>query len=201
VFVNGTDVCWKDTLWSRCRTDDLREPSEMRRVPGGPAGGAEIVSEPEGVETTRGGLEVADDIFARPGEIPQGFVCRLGNRDRGASTGAHQAGQLHRVTAVGLDAVTGLLRNQRRRHNPAVVPFFDEIAGEPVATGTGVLDQDQMLGLGWSLADEVINVTLAGADGTEIRALGSGLWSDVGHRDGLLMDISAHGERARLGHG
>lgn len=119
--VNFTSGC---VWWQRRRYRRPRMPSEMRRVPGGPACVADIVSEQEGFETKRGGLEIADGIFARPGEIPNGFVFLLGNMNRGEISGAHRAGQLHRVTPVDFEAVAGPFRNQRRRHNSAVVPFF-----------------------------------------------------------------------------
>jgi hypothetical protein len=199
VFDDGTDVCLKDNVLSRCRTDDLREPSEMGWVPGGPARVADIVSEQEGVETTLGGLKIADGIFTRPGEIPHGFVFLLGNRDQGEITGAPQAGPLHRVTAVGFDAVAGLFRHEGGRHHPAVMASFCEIPVEPVATGIGCIDKDQMLSLGWHLADEVVNVTWPCADGTTGGALGSVLLSDGGHGDGRFMDISSDVKRARLG--
>jgi hypothetical protein len=61
---------------------------------------------------------------------------------------------LHRVHAVGFDAVAGRLGYQGGGDDPAVVAFFGEILVESGATGTGFIDKDQMLGLGWYLADE-----------------------------------------------
>jgi hypothetical protein len=79
--------------------------------------------------------------------------------------------------------------------------LFGEISVEPVATGAGFIDKDQRLGLGLQLADEVVNVTVACADGTKVGYLGPMLLSDVGYRDGLFMDISSDVKPARLGHG
>jgi hypothetical protein len=67
--------------------------------------------------------------------------------------------------------------------------FLRPIARAPVASGTRFIDNDQMCGFGWHLADEVVNVTLACADGPEGGDLGVVLLSDVGNRNGLLMDI------------
>ena len=67
---------------------------------------------------------------------------------------------MHGVPAVRFDAVTGLLRQQRRRHDPAGVVFFAERAIEPGATGASFIDKDPMWGLRWHLADEVIDGTL-----------------------------------------
>jgi hypothetical protein len=74
-----------------------------------------------------------------------------------------------------------LFGNQRGRHHPAVIAFFGQIAGEPVATGAGFVDADQMFGLRWHPADELINVTLAGADGPQVGDLSAVLWRDVSH--------------------
>jgi hypothetical protein len=46
---------------------------------------------------------------------------------------------LPRVTAVGFDAVTGLVRNQRWRDDPAGVACLGEIPVKPLATGTNAL--------------------------------------------------------------
>jgi hypothetical protein len=127
VFVEGTDVCLKDHVLSRARTDDLREPSEMGWVPGGPARVAASVAEQEGFEAELGGFEITEGIFARPAEIPKSFAFLLGNIDRGEITGAPQAGQWHRVTAVGFDAVAGLFGNEGGRNGPADLACFRQI--------------------------------------------------------------------------
>jgi hypothetical protein len=109
----GTAVGLHDKWWSWGRTDDRRAPSEMSRVPGGPARVAASVSEHEGCEPKRGGRQLAYGVLVRPSEIPSGVVLRLGHRDRGEIPGAPQAGQWHRVTALGLAAGAGLRRGGR----------------------------------------------------------------------------------------
>jgi hypothetical protein len=84
---------------------------------------------------------------------------------------------------------------------PAVVAFLAQIAVEPVATRAGFIDEDQVCGLRWPLADEVINVTLAGADAAEVVDLSIVLFGDIGHRDGLFVDIQTDVECARVTHG
>jgi hypothetical protein len=42
---------------------------------------------------------------------------------------------LHRVTAVGCDAVAGLFRHEGGRHHPAVMAFLGEIPVEPSPQG------------------------------------------------------------------
>ena len=73
VFGDGSDVFLKDDLLSRAGTDHLREPPEMGWAPIGPAAVADIVSQQEGFETELGVFEIADGVFTRPREIPDGF--------------------------------------------------------------------------------------------------------------------------------
>jgi hypothetical protein len=59
VLVDGSDVFWEDDLRRWYGTDDLREPAQVGRAPGGPACLADIVSQKKGFETACGGLEIA----------------------------------------------------------------------------------------------------------------------------------------------
>jgi hypothetical protein len=81
------------------------------------------------------------------------------------------------------------------------VAFLGEIPVKPIATGTGFIDKDQMLGLGLHLADEVVNVTLAGADGPRVDDLGGMVFGNMGDRDGIFVHIQPNIECARLAHG
>src|SRR5262245_20795158 len=64
----------ENDVWRRGGPAHLREPSEMVRVAGGPAGVAEIVPQPEGFEPECGGRERAAGLFACPTAIPYGVV-------------------------------------------------------------------------------------------------------------------------------
>ena len=112
VFVHRSDICLKDDWLSRGWTDHLREPPEMGRAPVGPAGGADIVSQPEGVETELGILKIAEGIFARPREIANGFIFDFGDIDEGEIPRAGQSGSLYGVSAIRFDASTGLFGNE-----------------------------------------------------------------------------------------
>jgi hypothetical protein len=81
VFSNGADICLKDAVLRRGRTDDLREPSEMCRVPGGLTSVADIMAQYEGCESQLGILQSAEGIFACPREIAHGCIVDLGDRD------------------------------------------------------------------------------------------------------------------------
>ena len=83
VLRDGPDIFLKDDLLRRGGTDDFREPPEVGRTPVGPARIADILAEQEGFETELGIFEIADRIFARPREIPDGFIVHFGDIDRG----------------------------------------------------------------------------------------------------------------------
>jgi hypothetical protein len=108
VFGDRTDLCLEDDGLRRRRADDLGEPPEMGRAPMGPAGGADIVAEQEGLEANRGVLAIAESIFTGAGEIAHGFIVHGGDIHDSESPRACQPGQLHGVSAVGFDAVTSL---------------------------------------------------------------------------------------------
>jgi hypothetical protein len=60
-----------------------------------------------------------------------------------------------------------------RADDPTGMPFFAQVSVEPIATGSGFVDEHQMLGLGWELADEGIDVGLSGTDGSEVSNFGA----------------------------
>jgi hypothetical protein len=49
----------EDDLLSGWGTDDFREPSEVGRLPGGPAVIAAILAQQEGLQAVLGGLEIS----------------------------------------------------------------------------------------------------------------------------------------------
>jgi hypothetical protein len=201
VRIDRPDVFPEDGLVRRGGPDDLREPPATGRAPRGPARLAASVSEHGGVESKLGGLEIAEGLVTGAGEVADRVVFHCGDIDGGEIPRAREAGQWHGVTAVGCDAIAGFFGNQRGCHHPAVVAFFGQIPIEPIATGAGFIDKDQMLGLGWQLADEVVNVILACADGTEVADLGAVISRDVSDGNRVLTDVHSDIERARLCHG
>jgi hypothetical protein len=58
-----------------------------------------------------------------------------------------------------------------------------------------------MFGLRLPRADELIDITLAGANGSQVGDLSTMIWRHIGNCDGLFVDIHANEECARLGHG
>jgi len=200
-LMNRSDVFLKDDVLSRGLPDNVREPSEVGCSPIGPAAGADIVAEQEGLETERGVFKVAESLFTCPAELTNGFICDLGHRDRGASPRAGQAGQVPRVSAVGCDPVARFLGHQRGRPHPAIVALLRQRAVEPIAARAGFVDAEQMLGLGLPLANQRIEGTLACAHRPARGPLGPMLLGHLGHRDGLFVDLHSKKECVRLRHG
>jgi hypothetical protein len=201
VLRDGPDVCLKNDRLCWGGTDDFRQPPQVSRAPMGPARRADILAEHEGFETKRGVFEIADHLFARPCEIPDGFIVYCGDIDRGESARAGQAGQLEGITAVRCDPLPRLLGNQGRSHDPAVRAFLLEIPIEPRATRPRFVDEEKVLGFRWHLADALINITLTCADRPIVGDLSARLLCRVRDSHRLFVDIHADEECARLGHG
>jgi len=156
-----------------------------------------LLSQHNSVKTALGVCAIAAGLFTRPAESAPGVSVDCGDIDGGERTGAGPAGELHRIPAVGVDAVAGLLGDPGGGDDPAVGAFLGEIPGEPVATGAGCVDAAEVCGCRWPLADQWIAVTWTRADGPKVPALGAVILSHVSHRDGVLVHIHAHDEWAR----
>jgi hypothetical protein len=79
--------------------------------------------------------------------------------------------------------------------------FFREIARAPVATRSCFIDRDEVRGLGLERTDEVIDVTVSGAETAKGDGLGVMIFRDISNRDGLFMDIHPDVKHAGLLHG
>jgi hypothetical protein len=201
VFVDGADVFLEDNVLSRGGTDHLAEPSEGGRAPGSPARVPDVRPEQEGFQTKLGRFEITDGVFTRAGEVADRFIVYLGDIDGGQITRAHQPRQLHGVAAVGFHPLARLFRNQGGGGDPAAMAFVRQIAREPVATRSRFIDNDEVWGLGWPFADEVVDVDVSRPDGAEVDDLSVGLFGDIGHRKGIFVDIQTDIECARVTHG
>ena len=82
---------------------------------------------------------------------------------RGEVPGAHEPGQRHSVTPVSFDPVARLFGHQRGSDHPAAGVCFGQLTIEPIPTGAGVRDKDQMFGL--RLSWPHVGVDVAGGGG------------------------------------
>jgi hypothetical protein len=87
------------------------------------------------------------------------------------------------------------------RDDPADKAFLCQLAVEPVPTGSRFIDEDQVLSFGVQLAHEWITVAWPSANGAQVDDLSVVIFGDIGHRDGIFVDIQTDRERARLVHG
>jgi hypothetical protein len=83
LLMDRAHLCLEDDLLRGGGTDHFGAPAQMGWAPGSPACIATSVSEPEGLEPKLGGLESADGIFTRAGEVTDGLVFHVGHRDGG----------------------------------------------------------------------------------------------------------------------
>jgi hypothetical protein len=178
VFDDPSDVCLEDNLLSWCGTDDFSEPSEVGRPLGGPAFIADILAQQEGLQAVLGGLEILDGTLSGAGQVEDGLVLNLGDIDRREIPETHQPGELHGVASVRLDTVAWFLRDEQRGDHPAEEGLFGEMAVSPIPTGTGLIDQKKMLGLGLERAYQRIDVVLPCADGAQEDYLSSPLFPE-----------------------
>jgi hypothetical protein len=194
-------VCWADHGLGGRGTDTLTAPAQVGWAPGGPAWIAAVVSQEKGLEAMRGRLESPQGICAGTGAIAAGFVLDLGDRDRWAIARAPQTGPWDGVTTVGVDPIAGLLGDQGGGHDPAEVACVGERTVEPIPTRPRFRAQDQRLAFGRQFPEQRVAIARARADGAEVDDLGVVCCGYVGDSAGLLRDIHADVERARLVHG
>ena len=142
-------------------TDDLAEPAQVSRAPGGPAGRAAIMPQQKRVQAKLGRLEIVERIFTGAAQVTHGFVFDRGDIDRREIPRAHQPRQLDGVTTVGVHAVAGLLGHEGGRDDPADLALVRQIAREPVSTGARFIDEDQVLGFGLQLCARVDQCRMA----------------------------------------
>ena len=170
----------------------------MSRAPRGPTRVAPSVSAAESVETALGGLESTAGIFTSPGEVAPGGRFDLGDLDRGEIPGAPEPGQVHGITAVGLHAVGRVVRNPGGGHDSARLAWLGQVALAPRPTGTGCIDHDERLGLGWELAAAGSDVPRTRANGPARGDLRTLIVGDRGDRQRGLMDRQANVECASV---
>jgi hypothetical protein len=200
-FDDGPDLCLEDDWLGGGGTDDLAQPAQGRRPPSGPARIPAIMPEQQGVEAELGRLEIVERSFPRAAQVTHRVVLDRWDIDGREVPGAPQARPWHGITTSRFDPVAGLLRDQGRGDDPAAVAFLGQIAREPRAAGAGCIDNDERLALGLQVPEALVDITRPGPDRAQRDDFRAIVLGDRGDRDGLLRDIHADVERARLSHG
>jgi hypothetical protein len=163
----------------------------------GSAGVAESVSQPAGVATPRGILQLTEGVCPCPAEVAHGCLGDLGASDRGESPRARPPGAWPGIAAVGLDPLPGLCGKQRGGP-PAGGAVVPPGAGAPGAPRARCRDEEEGWGWRWQRAEEVSAGTLAGTPGSQGHDLGAVSGRHRGHRAGLCVDLHAEEECGRL---
>jgi hypothetical protein len=174
----------QDDVRRRSGPHDCGKPPSVSWAPMGVAGRAEVMAEEKGWEAALGVLESAAGIFPGSREVAAGGVGHLGHRDGGEIARAGQPGPWPGVSAVCLDAITGLCGDQRRCDDPAVLVFLRQRPREPGATGTSCRDEEKRLSLRWPFTSALVAVTLTSPH----RPAGE-------HRSAVLLGHIRHGKR------
>ena len=82
VFGDRPNICLEDDVLRGSGTDNLAEPAQVRRAPGGSACIPDIMPEQKGFEAKLGRLQIVECLFTRTAQVTNGFVFNLGDRDR-----------------------------------------------------------------------------------------------------------------------
>src|SRR5215470_5624780 len=104
----------------------------------------------------------------RPDEIPDRLMDRVRDPNRGQFSCAKQPRQGHRIASVGLDPVSRLLGNQRRRHHSALVTQRYNLPIEPITRWSSFVADPYLLILACQLLDHPLNRRRCAIDLAEI---------------------------------
>jgi hypothetical protein len=198
VCANGAHICLADDLLRWGGTDHRTAPPERGWAPGGPARIADILPQEQRFEAKFGRLEVADDLFPRPTQVPHGLIFNLWNGDGGQGPRAQQSGQCDGIAAVGFDPIPRLCGDEGWGHHPADLAFCRERAREPIPTRPCFIDKDEVRAFGLQPADECIDIALARPDVSQGDDVGVMALGDVGHGYRRFVDIQSDRDRGRL---
>lgn len=148
-----------------------------------------------------GSFQVAHEVLTGTAQVPNGFVLQAGNVDGVEIARAHETRQLYGIAPVGLHPIPRLTGNEGGGDHDAALPLLVKVAVQPVAAGTGFVDEQQVRSLGVEPPDEVVDVVLACADGAQIDCIRRPCLGHVGDCDGVLVDVQSDEKCGRLLHG
>jgi hypothetical protein len=97
-----------------------------------------------------------------------------------------------RIAPIGLDPITGFLRDQGRRHDLALDPVSGQVAMQPVATRPGFIHHMQHATFALQRTNGLVDVALASANVTQRHHFAPRQRTRVRHGDRLLVNIQTH---------
>jgi hypothetical protein len=112
VLGDRPDIFLEDDWLGWGGIDDLAEPAQVSRAPGGPTCISDIMPQEKRFQAKFGSLESVERIFTRAAQVTNGFVLDCWDIDRREIPRAHQPRQLDRITTVGFHVVAGLFGHE-----------------------------------------------------------------------------------------
>ena len=131
---------------------------------------------------------VGHGVVAGPAQVPHGLLGHGGDPDGGELAGTVQPRQAPGVAAVGLDALTGRLRDEGWGDDLAAHPDRGEEPVQLVAGWARLVAGPEPSGVA-EPGDEAAHRCLVVEDPLDVGGVGSGM--QEGHRDGVLVDVKS----------
>jgi hypothetical protein len=116
------DVILQHDLLCRMGKAHRRQPTTVGERPGAGAAVNPLVPQQKALQVPTRLRQHLSCRRSGPHQIAHRLVCGIGDPDRRQLAGAVQLGQHQRVATVGLDPISRLDRDQRRRHHDTVMP-------------------------------------------------------------------------------
>ena len=153
----------------------------------GPVGLAVVVvaeAAQHGEEAGLGAAQVIDGVGASPAKVANGFVHTVGDVDCHEVVGAKVFGELHGVTFVGFDAITGFRGNEGWGDDIAPDPHLVKASGDPETTAAGFVAYVEIGELALLVLGDAPHGPFKGVLGGFNRAVVAGLGIAVRFQDG-----------------
>jgi len=125
------------------RQHQFAQITQVRHRPTALAAVLVVVTQQERFQPIAAGSLIAHGVGARPTQIADRFVARIGHVDRRQFSRPVETSQLDRIAAIGFDSIPALLGNQGGRHHLALDPQLVESAINPEPAGPGFVDEVQ----------------------------------------------------------
>ena len=187
-FIHGVHQFLEHDLLGGGGQHDFGQPPPMGGGPARFTGVSHIVAQEEGLEPLARGGDIALGLLPGTDDVAELLLVGGGNVDEGESTVFEAEGEVAGVTAVGFDALTGLLRDQGGGGDAAVQALGGEVAMQPEAARAGLVNQ---FGAPGQFFEHAIDGVLLRAEGAEIGDGGFGLGADERGGNGVLVHIQS----------
>jgi hypothetical protein len=172
------------------------QPALMGQRPGIAASPGPAVAQQELAEAMASPGAVLDHVGPGAAQIPHCLLGHGRDADGHQFSGPVQPGQPPAVPPVGLDLVAGRLGDQRGGDHLAAHSHAMQQPGQLIAGRSGLIAGSQPAGIP-KAANEPAHRRLLMRNPLDIRAVP--IWGKDRHRDGVLVDVQAKVDQAKMG--